>query len=228
MTRLRRTAAALVLAVTTALALGAPAVAKKSFVEQLSNDESLLAPGTSTERALLITNPSNHAAELHLRVTDIENDDHGCVRPESRAGDDSCGGGGGELGDWLELTVIDTAGTQLWSGDLGDLGEGAVLLPEMPRRSDEELRIVTTMSLDAGNDTMTDAVGYDLEWTLTALHQSSVTTSRVSSTAGGAGAGLSLTGSAVQALQSPRTYAVAAGLFLLMALPGRLRRRRAA
>ena len=226
MSRLRFTAATLALAVAPALALGVPALAKDGFFEQVSNDDALLAPGTSITRTVLVTNRSNHEAELHLRATGIEDDDHGCVRPESRDGDDSCGGGGGELGDWLELTVVDTSGAQLWSGGLDELGEGATLLPQMSRRSDEELRIVTTMSLDAGNDTMTDAVSYDLEWTISALHKSSVTTTRVTNAAGGTGAGVSLSASAVQALQSPRTYAVALGLFALMLVPGRLRRHR--
>lgn len=176
MTGLRTRAAAALAALTASLTLLAlPAVADSGFVEQITAataDPMRLAPGTSTTREVLVRNDSPDAALLNLRVSDVVEDDNGCVLPESRDGDVSCGDTGGELGDWLEVDVrlltSRTSNEQLWWGTLRDLEAGVDLVADMPPGAEWRLAVVSHLPRAAGNDTMTDRIGYDLRWTMSA------------------------------------------------------------
>lgn len=164
--------AKLVVAVVAPLVLVAiPAAADSSFVEEVSpptHDPMRLAPGYTTEREVLVVNEALGVSELHLRAQDLVDDDNGCVGPETRDGDTTCGEDGGELAEWLQITVTRLGSTeeQLWSGTLVDLADGVVLESAMPAKAEWRLRLTSELPYAAGNDTMTDRVTYDLRWTM--------------------------------------------------------------
>ncbi|QWZ08982.1 hypothetical protein KRR39_03885 [Nocardioides panacis] len=128
-----------------------------------------LAPGYSTSGTLELRNDSTRRAGLRLRSFDVEESENGCVRPERNDGDVTCTGEGGELADWLEVEVgqvTPEGGRSLWQGSLTELdGPGAgVALASLGAGEVLPLRVTVTMRRDAGNDTMTDAVGFGLRW----------------------------------------------------------------
>jgi len=128
-----------------------------------------LAPGYDASGDIRVKNDSGHPIDLRLQATDVVDDENGCIEQETRDGDDSCDEGtDGELGDWLEITLVDLASdadTALWTGSVFDLEEGAVLAEALPVGAALSLRMTTLLPYAAGNDTMTDRVGYDLRWT---------------------------------------------------------------
>ena len=167
-----------------------------------------LAPGYAASGAVEVKNDSPHRAALVLRAYDVEDDENGCLVQETRMGDTTCGvgDGDGELGEWLELTVSrDGAGSapeQLWTGSIADLESGAELTENMPAGAVWPLRMTVELPRAAGNDTMTDKVGYDLRWTASAENTTQtadvkgVEASAAGPTSGGQpGIGLPFTGS---------------------------------
>lgn len=132
----------------------------------------LLAPGYSATGDVRIRNDSADVAELVVQATDVRNDDHGCVRPEIRVGDTSCGVDGGELASWLELTITKDAGStaarELWSGSIEELVDGATLTDGMEPGAVWSLRMTAHLPRAAGNETQTDRIGFDLRWTASA------------------------------------------------------------
>jgi hypothetical protein len=171
----RRVLAILGLVVVVTLVMGAPAAARTWFVRDVtppSESSKLLAPGTSFTRTVEIHNRFHGNAQLYVRATNLEDDDNGCVQPETESGDNTCGAGGGELSPWLHISIRtvprDGEPVEVWSGSLTELTEGdALLVHRLPKGSTNLLELVTTMSVDADNTTMTDRVDYDLEWTMT-------------------------------------------------------------
>lgn len=128
-----------------------------------------LAPGMTTSADLAVMNASANAADLTLTATNVVNDDNGCLPPEIRAGDTTCGPGGGELGHWMQFTVssVDSGAVHpLWTGNIDDLEGGAVLERGITPGAVQTLRLDATLPYAAGNDTMSDRLGYGLRWTL--------------------------------------------------------------
>lgn len=163
---------ALVASVAAVALVAVPAAAEDSFVEEVTaptNDPMRLAPGYSTEREVRVLNEAVDTSELHLQARNLVDDDNGCVHPETRDGDTTCGVDGGELSDWMRITVTRLGGTTdelLWTGTLAELADGAVLESAMPAKAEWRLRLTSELPREAGNDTQTDRVSYDLRWTM--------------------------------------------------------------
>lgn len=102
-----------VAAVVTALAGGAPkAQATKSWLTVPGGlplfDLDAIAPGDHGSATLTVTNPQAFPVTFSIAVTDLVNDDNGCVEPEAEIGDTTCGPGGGELQFDLSLALTAT------------------------------------------------------------------------------------------------------------------------
>lgn len=120
-----------------------------------------LAPGLARTGTVTVTNPSAEPATLAIATLEVTDDDNGCVRPEVRDGDTTCGPGGGELSQWLEVTISDD-GEALWSGRFTQLQEDRSLPGVLAPGESRDLDITVALPFEAGNDTMTDQVGFDL------------------------------------------------------------------
>lgn len=196
-----------------------------------------LAPGMTTSADLVVENASAATADLSLRATDVADDDNGCLPPEVRAGDTTCGPGGGDLGRWMQFTVssVDSGvAHRLWSGTIADLETGAVLEHGVTAGTAQSLRLDATLPHAAGNDTMSDRLGYDLRWTMSSSlgsHSAQVAGERFTRD----GTGTSASASAQPGLELPftglylgRTLLLAISLLfagLTLVLTTRLRRR---
>ena len=124
-------------------------------------DFASLSPGSTRTGAVTVTNPSDGPVTVALAVLDLSDDDAGCVRPEVRAGDTTCGADGGELSQWLQVTVAHD-GDVLWHGALTDLQEDRALPGVLRPGESRDLDITVDLPLASGNDTMTDRTGFDL------------------------------------------------------------------
>ncbi|MGA9749066.1 MAG: LPXTG cell wall anchor domain-containing protein [Nocardioides sp.] len=127
-----------------------------------------LAPGYGRTAAVRVSNQSEYDADLTLRVSDVVDDDDGCVRQEIRDGDVTCDAAGGELSSWLRL-AIHRDGVSLWEGPMSTLvADGAVIGEAVPAGSDLPLTVSVMLPSGAGNDTMTDRVSFSLRIDATA------------------------------------------------------------
>lgn len=138
-----------------------------------------LMPGSETAREFDVVNKSDDPASLHVQVLDVADDDNGCVRPEQQDGDVTCGNGGGELGEWLELRFlqVDDSGVsnELWSGTFDELREGTYLLDEVAAGTTPRLRLEIALPGATTNDTMSDRVSFTLHWTYTGTAETTTT-----------------------------------------------------
>jgi LPXTG-motif cell wall-anchored protein len=92
----------------------------------------------------------------------VVDDENGCIRPETNGGDSTCESSGGELSAWLRVAV-DRAGSRLWEGSMSDLAADRVVIAEaLPAGTEIPLTLEVTLPVEAGNDTMTDQVGFAL------------------------------------------------------------------
>ena len=127
-----------------------------------------LMPGDEKSAELRVWNDADEAVDLGLAVVDLVDGERGCPEPEvNEGGDTSCGAGDGELSQWLELAVTRTDGASeqaLWSGNLDTLSTGRRLAKEMPAGAKWDVRLDVRFPVEAGNDTMTDAVTFSLSW----------------------------------------------------------------
>jgi hypothetical protein len=139
-----------------------------------------LAPGTQTQGSLALKNNAAENGTLSLRATNVHNDDNGCVPQEVAAGDTTCGGGGGDLQRWMVFTVArtDSAGHEqvLWHGTMAALKDGVKLGGGVSAHSTSHLQVTAALPYVAGNDTMTDQLGFDLRWSLECAHSTSSAT----------------------------------------------------
>ncbi len=100
-------------------------------------------------------------------------------------------------------------------------------MPRVPAGGRPELRIVTTMDRDAGNDTMTDRVDYDLRFTLTSTKGKQATSlSMGSGGKGDPGQDVAKLASFVRSLDDPTSQAIVWALLGVAAITGRFVRRR--
>jgi hypothetical protein len=174
-----RLAAIAGLAIPFALA-ATPAAADDNFVDVVDGTSSfLLMPGSQASTDFVVSNEADTPASLGVQVTDVAEDDNGCVRPEQQSGDVTCGPGGGELGDWLRLQLLDVTGggdQELWAGTVHDLENGAEVLQNVAADGTPRLRLVVTLQAGATNDTMSDQTKFALRWTYTGIAVSAQTT----------------------------------------------------
>lgn len=120
-----------------------------------------LAPGHSRSSAITVSNPTDGPAEIALAVTVSEEDENGCARQEARVATERCDADGGELGDWLDVTVS-RDGTELWTGPVRDLAEPQQMPGSLAAGGTWDLDLTMAMPTEAGNDTMTDRIAFDL------------------------------------------------------------------
>jgi hypothetical protein len=174
-----RLAAIAGLAIPFVLALS-PAAADDNFVDVVDGSGSvLLMPGSHASTDFVVSNEAGAPASLRVQATDVVEDDNGCVRPEQQSGDVTCGPGGGELGDWLQLQlrdVTDGGDQELWAGTVHDLENGVDALQSVAANGTPRLRLVVTLPRGATNDTMSDQTTFALRWTYTGIAVSAQTT----------------------------------------------------
>ena len=117
-----------------------------------------LAPGHSRSASLDVHNDSPYAARIVLLVTDVTDEENSCERPERRQAGEECDADGGELRDWLRVTL--TGESPLWSGAFDDLLDGVTLDDALAPGESLPLRFRIELPMEAGNDTMTDSVAF--------------------------------------------------------------------
>lgn len=128
-----------------------------------------LAPGSTWQSKLSATNTSTDDGELALRVVALEEDDNGCVGPETADGDHTCGDGGGELGRDITVAILPLDagglpdGPAVFHGTLRDLVAWTTLDPLLPAGVKRSFRLDWALSKDSPNDTQSDTVTFDLE-----------------------------------------------------------------
>jgi hypothetical protein len=230
----RRSRAAVLAGLLLAMALpSGVATADASFVDVVGGNGPIhLMPGSQSTVDFVVHNESSAAGSLSVSATDVTEDDEGCVRSERDAGDVTCGDGGGELGQWLELrlmTVDGSATHEAWAGTVQDLAHAAPLLTKVAGGDAPHLRLEVSLPRDAGNDTMSDRTTFALRWTWTADlvdSQTSVLGVQQGTPGPGGSASLPSTGSAI----SPGflgTLTALLGIGAILAVAGRRRRRTA-
>lgn len=64
-----------------------------------------LAPGLSRRSEIAVRNTSGHTARLTLAIFDVVDTENGCLEPGTRELGEGCAEDGGELGDWLTVSV---------------------------------------------------------------------------------------------------------------------------
>lgn len=131
-----------------------------------------LAPGSSGFGDVELKNDSRQPIDIFLEATAIVDDENGCLHQETRDGDTTCGEADGELGEWLRITLTEDAESrsprQIWTGSISDLQAGAALDHDIPAGAVRSLRMTVHLPRAAGNDSMTDQLGFGLRWTATA------------------------------------------------------------
>jgi hypothetical protein len=133
-----------------------------------------LSPGQSDSVVVGARNDDGPSSDLTLKALEIEDLDTGCS-PNEASVDATCGAGPGELGDDIRLEISadldrngdsNEFGTPLFTGTLRDLAGGVVLGEEMSSGDEWSFRITTELPAASGNETMTDSLVFDLEWSL--------------------------------------------------------------
>ena len=119
-----------------------------------------LAPGMGRTSEVIISNPSDAPATIALQVRITEENEGGCVRQELELEGDRCDDTG-ELGDWLDVSISHDD-RQVWSGAIKDLAEPQTLPGDLGAGDSWDLEIGIEMPIEAGNDTMTDRIVFDL------------------------------------------------------------------
>jgi hypothetical protein len=136
-------------------------------------DVQKLYPGSSGSGYLDLRNTSAYDATLSLAVLDLVSQENGCLRPEAREPGEGCDADGGELEDWVDVTVTreDLPGGApdqvLWQGGIGSLSHGADLAATLPAGATWRLRMTVALPTAATNETMSDSLGFDTRFTAT-------------------------------------------------------------
>jgi hypothetical protein len=123
-----------------------------------------LAPGSVRTRDLVVWNRTDRPADLRLLVTDLVDDENGCIRPELRVPGEECDVDGGELSSWLTLDLVAPDVGASGQRTLADLAADPAGLTPMTVGAGEQLPLTLRLGFleESGNDTMTDQVGFDL------------------------------------------------------------------
>ncbi|HEX2895923.1 MAG TPA: hypothetical protein VHO29_18105 [Marmoricola sp.] len=133
-------------------------------------DVQQLYPGGSGSGTVDVRNTSAYDADLVLVASNVDSEENGCLRPETRVPTERCDADGGELQNWLVFTVsrVGDPDQELWHGDLAALSAGADL-GELGAGAASTLRVQVLLPAAAGNDTMTDSVSFDTRLTATTV-----------------------------------------------------------
>jgi hypothetical protein len=132
-----------------------------------------LYPGGSGSGYVDLRNASAYDASLNLAVLDLVSQENSCLRPEQREPGEGCAADGGELQDWLDVTVTredlpgDAADQVLWQGDMASLTSGADLGATLPAGATWRLRMTVALPRAATNETMSDSLSFDTRFTAT-------------------------------------------------------------
>jgi hypothetical protein len=126
-----------------------------------------LAPGATGRAELTVTNRMPLPARFAIQVVDLRSDDAGCNEPEREAGDTTCGQGGGELADVLDVTLVavtrDGMDRTLRSDTLGEL-DGVPVRDEEALHPGEQRTYAVSYELRgaATNVAQSDRLSFDL------------------------------------------------------------------
>jgi hypothetical protein len=132
-----------------------------------------VAPVMTTSASFRLKNDSASSGHLSVKAIHVHDDDNGCVRQETAAGDTTCGDGEGELAAAVRFTVVCESldhGRPLWSGTISDIEKGVTIQQPLAPKGVLELHVAAELPRSAGNETMTDRLAFDLAWTLTTAH----------------------------------------------------------
>lgn len=169
MNRRRAVLASAAAAAITVGVLVTPAAARRDGVLRADG----LVPGSSASTTFEVRNGSRLPADVQLRVTGLVSDEGECLRPERREPGEECTADGGELEDWLEVTVSEVASeARLWAGTLDQLGAPA-RITALPGGASRSLRLTVALPASASNATMSDRVTFDTEVGTTTIRSSS-------------------------------------------------------
>jgi hypothetical protein len=128
-----------------------------------------MAPGIGRTQDLWLITRRDHPVDVRLGVRHLVSRDNGCLRPERRAGDTTCGSAG-ELLPWLHLTldrIDDGVAVPVYDGSLAALAtleRGVAAGGPVSSRRPVHLRMRIVPAEEMGNDTMTDSVDFSLWW----------------------------------------------------------------
>ena len=130
-------------------------------------DVSALAPGGSTSAVLGVRSGLRSTADLYLRLSDVHDDDNGCVRPE-QAVDTTCGPNGGEIGSVLQFRIetADQPGgvyTTRWAGPADQLHHAMDTALEFAAQATKWVRMTASLSPDAGRSVESDTYRFTLD-----------------------------------------------------------------
>lgn len=130
-------------------------------------DVSALAPGGSTSAVLGVRSGLRSATDLYLRLSDVHDDDNGCVRPEQDV-DPTCGRNGGEIGSVLQFRVATAdqpggAYTTRWTGPADQLRRAVDTGFEFAAQATHWVRMTATLSADAGRAVESDTFRFTLD-----------------------------------------------------------------
>ena len=124
-----------------------------------------LAPGLSGSGTFTVRNETRDRADVRVTALAVIDRENSCISPEKRVPGERCSLDGGELSDWLRVTITRRQGAsevKLWSGRLAQLRGGVKLSGAVPARTSWTLRVALGLPWAAGNDTMTDSVSFGL------------------------------------------------------------------
>lgn len=119
-----------------------------------------LVPGGARSGGFVIDNRTEGPAVVSFDVVVVDQKENGCLEPESEV-DPTCGSSGGELGDWLTMRIT-RDGTEVWTGPVGELVDGAVVGRRLPAGGTWDLGVAVELPAEAGNEVMGDRVLFDL------------------------------------------------------------------
>lgn len=134
-------------------------------------------PGDSGETIVHVNNYGDMDSTLYFKITDVENNENGCIEPEQEAGDDPSNSTG-ELGEHLLITVL--YGDEGWSRDryykaiidetLNSLEDNPQELGELVYedeiRNGKDIIIQWTLPVSTTSMVQTDKVTFDIEFIL--------------------------------------------------------------
>lgn len=133
-------------------------------------DTRTLAPGVSISADLGVRSGFDVATAVSLQLIDVHDDDNGCTAPEARV-DTTCGGGQGDLGHALTMTVAAASAQSgayrpVWTGSAETLAGNTAIGLHLPKGAERWLRITASVPASVGNVVESDTFRFGLQVTL--------------------------------------------------------------
>ncbi|HVV36254.1 MAG TPA: hypothetical protein VHC63_06585 [Acidimicrobiales bacterium] len=186
-----------------------------------------IAPGQGEAATFTVTNPNAFPVEFALAVRDLRSDDRGCDRPEKQAGDTTCGLGGGELQNDLQLSlsVPDDSDRAVHVDTLDDWSDQyAVDSVPLAAQESRTYAVADLLPRSSTNLTQSDLVSFVFEMRIEEVAGgTSVAGAQITRVQGTPALGA--TGLDVKRLVAPALELIAAGLVLVVIQQIRLTRR---